>query len=130
MVTKSSTTITLTGEEQTVQFDRSYPYFWVQNLGDSDVLISMDSGITDGADGVITVPVGGSCGTMHGHTVNNADRLYLLGSGKVQVMGTSSAFNPFKLVRKGGGNDVMMSLGYVGMIMPIEDVLISNETEE
>ena len=127
MVTKSSTTITLTGEEQTVQFDRSYPYFWVQNLGDSDVLISVDSGIVDGADGVITVPAGGSCGTMHNYTAN-ADRLYLLGSGKVQVMGTGIVFNPFKLAKKGGGNDIMMSLGYVGLIPPIEDVLI--ETEE
>ena len=99
MVTKNSTTITLTGEEQTVQFDRPYPYFWVQNLGDNDVLISMDGGIVEGADGVITVPAGGSCCTMHGY---NADRLYLLGSGRVQVMGTGSAFNPFKLVRKGG----------------------------
>lgn len=101
MVTKNSTTITLTGEEQTVQFDRSYPYFWVQNLGDSDVLISVDGGIVDGADGVITVPAGASCGTMHNYTAN-ADRLYLLGSGKVQVMGTGSAFNPFNLARRGG----------------------------
>lgn len=122
MVTKSSTTITLTGEEQTVQFDRSYPYFWVQNLGDSDVLISVDSGIIDGADGVITVPAGGSCGTMHGCS---ADKLYLLGKGKVQVMGTGSAFNPFNLARRGGENDIMMSLGYAGLIPPIEDVLIS-----
>ncbi|MGN1119380.1 MAG: hypothetical protein ACI4Q4_03410, partial [Oscillospiraceae bacterium] len=90
MVTKNSTTVTLTDEEQTVQFDRPYPYFWIQNLGDSDVLISMDSGIVEGADGVITVPAGGSCGTMHGIS---ADRLYLLGSGKVQVMGTHSAFS-------------------------------------
>lgn len=125
MVTKNSTTITLTGTEQTVQFDRPYPYFWVQNLGDNDVSISIDSGIVEGADGVITVPAGGSCCTMHGYP---ADRLYLLGKGKVQVMGTGSAFNPFKLAKKGGGNDIMMSLGYVGLMPPIEDVLI--ETEE
>lgn len=100
MVTKNSTTITLTGEEQTVQFDRAYPYYWVQNLGDNDVLISMDGGIVEGADGVMTVPAGGSCGTMHGYT---ADRLYLLGSGRVQVMGTGSAFCPFKSAAKGGG---------------------------
>ena len=111
MVTKNSTTITLTGTEQTVQFDRAYPYFWVQNLGDSDVSISIDSGIVAGADGVITVPAGGSCGTMHGYT---ADRLYLLGKGKVQVMGTGSAFNPFKAARKGGdvGKTVSGSSAY------------------
>ena len=107
MVTKNSTTITLTGEEQTVQFDRAYPYFWVQNLGDSDVLISVESGIIAGTDGVITVPAGGSCGTMHNYTAN-ADRLYLLGSGRVQVMGTGSAFNPFKGARKGGGSQAVV----------------------
>lgn len=101
MITKNSTTITLTGTEQTVQFDRPYPYFWVHNLGDSDVFISMDSGIVDGEDGVIEVPAGGSCGTMHNYTAN-ADKLYLLGSGRVQVMGTGSAFNPFKTSWKGG----------------------------
>lgn len=128
MVTKNSTTITLTaGEEQTVQFDRPYPYYWVQNLGDKDVFISIDGGIVDGADGVITVPAGGSCGTMHGYP---ADRLYLLGGGKVQVMGTGSAFNPFRLAKKGGGNDIMMSLGYAGLIPPIENILISEGTEE
>ena len=103
MVTKNSTTITLTGTEQTVQFDRAYPYYWVQNLGDSDVFVSMNSGIIAGADGVITVPAGASCGTMHNYTAN-ADRLYLLGSGRVQVMGTGSAFNPFRNSVKGGDN--------------------------
>ena len=109
MVTKNSTTITLTGTEQTVQFDRAYPYFWVQNLGDSDVSISIDSGIVAGADGVITVPAGGSCCTMHGY---NADRLYLLGSGRVQVMGTGSAFNPFKTSWKGGVDGTLSKAGY------------------
>lgn len=109
MVTKNSTTITLTGTEQTVQFDRSYPYFWVQNLGDNDVFISVDGGIVGGADGVITVPAGGSCGTMHGYP---ADRLYLLGSGKVQIMGTGSAFNPFKTSWKGGVDGTLSKAGY------------------
>lgn len=111
MVTKNSTTITLTGAEQTVQFDRAYPYFWVQNLGDSDVFVSMDSGIIAGTDGVITVPAGGSCGTMHNYTAN-ADRLYLLGSGRVQVMGTGSAFNPFKTSWKGGVDGTLSKAGY------------------
>lgn len=111
MVTKNSTTITLTGEEQTVQFDRAYPYFWVHNLGDGDVSISMDGGIVEGADGVITVPVGGSCCTMHNYTAN-ADKLYLLGSGRVQVMGTGSALNPFKTSWKGGVDGTLSKAGY------------------
>ena len=109
MVTKNSTTITLTGTEQTVQFDRNYNYFWVQNLGDSDVFVSMDSGIVEGADGVIMVPAGGSCCTMHGYP---ADKLYLLGSGRVQVMGTGSAFNPFKTSWKGGVDGTLSKAGY------------------
>lgn len=40
------------------------------------------------------------------------------------------------IVRRGGNGgeksdtDIMMSIGYVGFIPPIEDVLISEETEE
>ncbi|MGN0494407.1 MAG: hypothetical protein ACI4F7_12220 [Acutalibacteraceae bacterium] len=41
------------------------------------------------------------------------------------------------IVRRGGAGggekdstDIMLSIGYVGLIPPIEDVLISDETEE
>ena len=98
MVTKNVTTITLSGETA-VQFNQTYNYFWITNLGDDDVFASMDSGITEGADGVIIIPSGSSASTMHGY---NSDTVYLNGNGKVQVMGTFSAFNPFKVAKKGG----------------------------
>lgn len=98
MITKNVTTLNLSGET-TVQFDKGYDYFFVSNLSGNDVMISMSSGITDGADGVIIVPEGSSAGTMHGYSANT---VYVKGTGKVQVMGTYSAFNPFKKSQKGG----------------------------
>ncbi len=93
-------TVTLDGSEQEVRFNRNYPYFWVQNQGDSDVLISINSGIAEGKDGVMTILGGGGTGcTMHGYDL---DRFYLLGSGKVQVVGTYSAHCPFKAAQGGG----------------------------
>lgn len=100
MLKTNTQTITLDGSEQEVRFNRNYPYFWVQNQGDSDVLISINSGIAEGKDGVMTILGGGGTGcTMHGYDL---DRFYLLGSGKVQVVGTYSANCPFKAAQGGG----------------------------
>ncbi|MBP1560713.1 MAG: hypothetical protein J6C96_05640, partial [Oscillospiraceae bacterium] len=109
MVKTNTQTITLDGTEQEVQFNRNYPYFWAQNQSDGDVLISINSGIAEGKDGVIVIPAGGSSGTMHGY---DRDRFYLLGTGKVQVMGTYSAHNPFWQGKKGGGSEVSHESSY------------------
>lgn len=97
MVKKNVTTVELSGLTK-VQFDKEYNYFFVNNMSGGDVLMSTDL-IVEGADGVITIPDGASYGTMHGYAT---DTVYVKGSGKVQVMGTYSAFNPFKLAVKGG----------------------------
>lgn len=127
MLKTNTQTITLDGSEQEVRFNRNYPYFWVQNQGSSDVLMGIDSGITEGKDGVIVVPAGGSACTMHGY--NNRNRFYLLGSGKVQVMGTSSAHNPFKAARKGGDGGMMTACGEYGTNL-IDTVLCGTIYEE
>ena len=99
MVKENATTVTLTGSEVTVEFDKNYTYFWVNNIGDSAVYASMKPDVTADKDGVITILSGTAAGTMHGY---GADKLYLNGSGKVQVIGTYSAFCPFKVGVKGG----------------------------
>lgn len=99
MVKENATTVTLTGSEVTVEFDKNYTYFWLNNIGDSAVYASMKPDVTADKDGVITVLSGTAAGTMHGY---GADKLYLNGSGKVQVIGTYSAFCPFKVGVKGG----------------------------
>ena len=111
MVTKNVATVNLNGEAS-MKFDKEYNYFFVSNLSGNDVLISMESGIIADKDGVIIIPEGASAGTMHGYAANT---IYLSGSGKVQVMGCYSAFNPFKKSMKGGeikttgGNNVTIN---------------------
>lgn len=116
MVNSNVTTIELTGTEQEVRFSLKYPYFWCNNLSDTPVLMSKQSGIAEGADGVVIVPAGGTACTMHGYT---DDVVYVSGTGKVQVMGTYSAFNPFKVAPAAGsgggstGQNYITQMGYV-----------------
>ena len=91
----------LTGGELQVRFTAGYPFFWVRNDSSDTIRISLSPGISEGKDGVITISAGSSNGTMHGYRLND---LYISGSGKVMVMGTGSAHNPFKSRGKGGDN--------------------------
>ena len=95
----------LTGEEVHIHFTAGFPYFWLRNDGSDTVQMSLSPNISEGKDGVISVLVGSSAGTMHGFNGTQND-LYLLGSGKIQIMGTGSAHNPFKTAGKGGGDGV------------------------
>lgn len=98
-VNSNVTTIELTGSEEKVQFAVPYPYYWVLNASGAEMYASMSEGITANADGVVPVPIGGVACTMHGTTV---DTVYLLGTGSCVVMGTYSAFCPFKFLSGGG----------------------------
>lgn len=91
----------LTGGELQARFTAGYPFFWVRNDSSDTIRISLSPNISDGKDGVISIPPGSSNGTMHGYMLND---LYISGSGKVMVMGTGSAHNPFKPRGKGGDN--------------------------
>ena len=100
-ITTNTKTLELTGDEIRVHFTSAFPYFWVRNDGSGTVLMSLSPNIEEGNDGVIEVLAGSSAGTMHGFNDTRSD-LYLLGSGKVQVMGTYTPENPFRKARKGG----------------------------
>jgi len=94
-------TITLTGTETSVQFDKKYPYIWVRNLGEANVYMSVKPNIVPDADGVTVIPAGG--GASNGDE-SQTDVLYLLGSGKVAVSPQFNAVCPFfKSAGKGGG---------------------------
>lgn len=99
MVNTRLTTAVLTGTESAVEFAVPYSYYWVRNDGTDNLYVSLSSGVEPGADGVLKVPVGAVCCTMHDYP---ATKLYLLGTGSVQICGTSSAFCPFKAAPKGG----------------------------
>ena len=95
--------VELNGEEIHIHFSSTYSHFWVRNDGKSTVLMSLSPNISEGKDGVIEVPAGSSAGTEQG-TNNRKQDLYIIGNGKVQVMGTEAPNNPFKEDVKGGGN--------------------------
>lgn len=110
-ITTNAKIVTLDGTEMHVHFSSAFPYFWVLNLGDGTVLMSVSPNISEGKDGVIEVIAGSSAGTMHGYNATSND-LYLIGSGKVQIMGTYTPENPFKQARKGGENHINDGLAY------------------
>lgn len=96
------TTVTLvSGTEQEISFDAKYSYFFIRNDSNSTAYVSLTSGISAGADGVISIPVGDSVCTTHGYP---ADKLYLLGDGSVHICGREHEINPFKTGSKGGGS--------------------------
>lgn len=99
MIETRNATVALSGTEKAVEFAAAYNYFYIKNDSSDTVYVSMSPNITAGADGVFAVDAGGSCGTAHGYPAN---KLYLLGTGSVQVCGTGSADNPFKSALRGG----------------------------
>lgn len=99
MIETRNATVALSGTEKAVEFAAAYNYFYIKNDSSDTVYVSMSPNITAGADGVFAVDAGGSCGTAHGYP---ATKLYLLGTGSVQVCGTGSADNPFKSASRGG----------------------------
>ena len=97
-------TIILTGGETEIDFKQNYMCFWVQNLGSSDVYASNQSGIVPDSDGVISIAAGSSV-RISTPDLSQINKLYLSGSGKVQIVGTYSVHCPFKTAEKGGGED-------------------------
>ena len=96
-------TLTLGGGETAVKFEKSYPYYFVSNMGDDNIYASAKSSITAYAEGVYTVLPGIE-------TRISPERLdgtiYLLGSGTVQVRAEEIAESvSFKAVPKGGGGE-------------------------
>lgn len=98
-VNSNVTTIELTGSEEKVQFAVPYPYYWILNTSGAEMYASISEGVTANTDGVVPVPIGGAACTMHGTTI---DTVYVLGTGSCVVMGTYSAFCPFKTASGGG----------------------------
>ena len=103
MIETRNATVALSGTEKAVEFAAAYNYFYIKNDSPDTVYVSMSPNITAGADGVFAVDTGGSCGTAHGYP---ATKLYLLGTGSVQVCGTGSADNPYESAARSGNNYV------------------------
>lgn len=123
-ITTNAKELTLDGTEVHVHFTAGFSYFWLRNDSGGTVLMSLSPNISEGKDGVISVLAGSSAGTMHGFNGTQND-LYLLGSGKIQIMGTGSAHNPFKTAGKGGGDGVKISQCLYGHVL-ITDALVGS----
>lgn len=132
-ITTNAKIVTLDGTEMHVHFSSAFPYFWLRNDGSTTVQMSISPNISEGKDGVIEVLAGSSAGTMHGYNATSND-LYLLGSGRVQIMGTYTPENPFKFAGKGGGSNesgngnigknFISVVLYGGKIVNIEEALL------
>lgn len=92
----TSKTIPLSGEEIKVEYSGG-ANAWLRNDGAAAVYASAAAGITPGADGVIEIPSGGG---MPVYGANGT--VYLLGSGKVHLVGSDYSTSPFVRASLGG----------------------------
>lgn len=88
----------LNGSEIEVTLIGPYSHIWVENLGTSTIQISRNPNIESQVSGVIQRPPKSSGGME----VTDST-IYILGdSGTINIMGTNSAENPFKITGEGG----------------------------
>ena len=97
-LTKSTGTAVLSGAAEKVTLPASYGWVWVKNMSDSDIFAGLSADISEGADGVLTIP-SGECGRVQ---ADGQDSVYLLGTGNALVVAQNYADCPFKAVAKGG----------------------------
>ena len=97
-LTKSTGTVTLSGAAEKVTLPASYGWVWVKNMSDSDIFAGLSADISEGADGVLTIPAG-ECGRVQ---MDGSREFYLLGTGNALVVAQNYADCPFKGVKKGG----------------------------
>ena len=94
----TSKTVALSGTEIRVDYSGG-TNAWLRNDGTDVIYASAAPGVTAGADGVVSIPVGqaaaiyGACGTV-----------YLLGTGSVQLVGSDYTACPFKTSAQSGGS--------------------------
>lgn len=97
MTKSNAVTITLSGSEAKSEFIGYNA--WIRNDGTSVIYASKYSGITAGANNVVSIPSGGSAPIFGANGT-----VFLLGSGSVQLIGSDYALNPFKSSAQSGGS--------------------------
>lgn len=92
--------VELDGSEQEIVFLMPFSYAHIQNLGTEDIKVSPYPNIESREDGWVI------CNPNNAVTVplyQRKDRFYISGSGKINVITTDSATNPYRVAGKGGG---------------------------
>ena len=113
-LTKSIGTVTLAGAAEKVTLPAFYGWVWVKNMSDSDIFAGLSADISEGADGVMTIP-SGECGRIN---MDGSRVFYLLGTGNVQIVGQNYADCPFKVGAKGGEVPAAVAIGDNLLINP------------
>lgn len=102
VVDTNAISLELDGSEIKLEFLGSYSHIWVENIGSSTISVSRTPDIANQDSGVIQRPPKSSVGMQVANST-----IYISGdSGTVNVMGTNSAENPFKIVGEGGGGSI------------------------
>ena len=125
-LTKSTGTVILTGAAEKVTFPAAYGWVWVKNMSGSDIFAGLSADISEGADGVMTIPAG-ECGRIQ---TDGFKSVYLLGTGSVLVVAQNYADCPFQVAKKGGdvtagGNPV--TLGGLQGGVPFSEMVVSGK---
>ena len=94
----TSKTIALTGAETRVDYGGG-TNAWLRNDGTDVIYASTTSGITAGADGMVSIPAG-QAAAIYG----TFGTVYLLGTGSVQLVGSDYTACPFKTSAQSGGS--------------------------
>ena len=97
-LTKSTGTVTLSGTAEKVNLPAVYGWVWLKNMSDADMFAGLSADISEGADGVMVIPVG-ECGRIQTDGFNS---IYLVGTGNALVVAQNYADCPFKVGAKGG----------------------------
>ena len=98
-LTKSTGTAVLSGAVEKVTLPAVYGWVWIKNMSDSDIFAGLSADISEGADGVMTIPAG-EAGRIQ---MDGTSEIYLLGTGNALVAAQNYADCPFKAGAKGGG---------------------------
>lgn len=93
------TNIQLEDEALCLEFSESYPYYWIENRSENEVLASLNKEPVKGSDGSYSVVAGSNIRISGGF----GNKLVLLGNGEVQVIASIIAECPFKTAARGGG---------------------------
>ena len=96
---ENTMTVTLSGGESEAQFSGANA--WLRNDGAATIYAAKTAGVTAGAAGVVAIPTGGSA-PVYGAN----GRVFLLGTGSVQLIGSDYSTNPFKTSTASGGSAV------------------------
>ena len=89
-------------------------YYWFKNLGDATVYVSNKEDFKAGDDGVSELTAKGDITNIEA----TDGKVYILGTGKVEIHNTGSKLPPFKSAPVAGSGGGM--IGFSAMLVPIE----------